>query len=83
MASYTFSSLTTAELTSMKTAILTFFTTRVESGLQKYTLEGRSVARMNPKELAEILDAVSNELARRSLATDDPLGIALTEFGDG
>ncbi len=82
MSDLTFSSLTVAELTSMKEALLTFFTTRVASGLASYTVEGVSIARMDPFKLAQILDAVSNELARRA-DTDagDGFGIVLAELG--
>jgi hypothetical protein len=73
-----FKSLTTAELTRMKTALLTFFDTdgQVQGGLQSYTIAGRAVTRMSVVELSELLDDVSNEIAVRGLPDQDEIGIA-------
>jgi hypothetical protein len=78
---WTFSGLTTAELTSMKDAIVTRLTSGLTSGVQKYQVEGRKLEYLNLKELAELLDALSNELARRALGdVGSGLGIGLIGF---
>ena len=72
-----FHSLTTAELTRMKTALLAFFDTggQVAGGLSSYTIAGRAVTRMSVVELSELLDDVSTEIAVRSTPDVDEIGI--------
>ena len=74
-----FDGLSVAELTTIKTAILTAVAS-ASSGIQSYSIQSRSVTRTSLRDLLDDLAAVTNEIARRSVASDQ-FGLGVVEFG--
>jgi len=47
-----------------------------------YVITGRAVSKMSALEAAQLLNQISNELARRKTLASDGTEIAMVEFGD-
>lgn len=78
---WTFEGTTGAQLQAIHDGLVAYLGGgEVGKGLQAYTMKARSVTKIDLKSAADLLSAVSNELARRALPDRDEF--YLSSFGD-